>query len=111
MPLNIFRKPLLVLETKEAPPLWVVREGAAIGAAEEPAREFIRSLGTVGRRGSCLESLYNFSLVTISIMYWIYGAKLQDLRGLVAMFHISSTMYSKTSKRTGFMRATSKFLS
>jgi hypothetical protein len=42
---------------------------------------------------------------------WMYEAKPQDLRGLVAMFHISFTMYSKTSKHTGFMRASSKFLS
>jgi hypothetical protein len=27
---------------------------------------------------------------------------------LVAMFHISSTIYSNTSKRTGFMRASSR---
>jgi hypothetical protein len=54
MPLNIFKMPLLVLEGEEAPPLRVVR-GAA--EAKALAREVLRSLGTAGRRGSCLESL------------------------------------------------------
>jgi hypothetical protein len=39
----------------------------------------------------------------------MYGANPQDLVGFVAMFHISSTMYSKTSKRVGFMIASNKF--
>jgi hypothetical protein len=45
MPLNIFRKSLLVLEVEEAPPLWVV-QGAA--EAEALAREVLGSLGTAG---------------------------------------------------------------
>jgi hypothetical protein len=42
-------------------------------------------------------------------MYWIYGAIPQDLSGLVAMFQISSTIYSKISNHTGFMRASNMF--
>jgi hypothetical protein len=32
--LNIFRIPMLELEVEEAPPLWVVREGATAGVEE-----------------------------------------------------------------------------
>jgi hypothetical protein len=36
MPLNIFKKPELVMDAEEAPPLQVVQEGAT-GVAEELA--------------------------------------------------------------------------
>jgi hypothetical protein len=38
--------------SRGAPPIRVVREGAAAGAIEEPAREALGSLGTTGRRES-----------------------------------------------------------
>jgi hypothetical protein len=44
--------PELGAGAEEAPPLRIVREGAAVGAAEEPAREALGSLGTVSRRES-----------------------------------------------------------
>jgi hypothetical protein len=35
-----------------APLLWVVREGAVVGATEELTREALGSFGTAGRRES-----------------------------------------------------------
>jgi hypothetical protein len=39
------------------------------------------------------------------------GANPQDLRGLVAMFHIAYTMYSNTSNHSCFKSASSRFYS
>jgi hypothetical protein len=38
----------------------------------------------------------------------MYGANPQDLARYVVVFHISSTMYSKTSNRVGFMIESNK---
>jgi hypothetical protein len=40
--------PELVAGAEGAPPLQVVQEGAAAGAAEKPAQETLGSLGTAG---------------------------------------------------------------
>jgi hypothetical protein len=49
---HIFKVSKLVAGVEGEPPPWAVREGAAVGAAEEPARESLGSLGTAGRRES-----------------------------------------------------------